>query len=226
MSRLDWPGGLSLKRVFREHQRPWKCGRLRSGQEGFRVLVASQWQSTANLISFKLYTAKLLKHETDPIKGINRKTAKDIPISEQFQSTKNLKSKILETWRKTIWLSSVILLQQHVGKLHYNEYVWSWTTHNLKIMAICVYAPRRQSCLLHQPHLQQYWMLKPGFQTHVHKCISEDQEILYFARPKEAPSQLSNSWGRKLYIMRKITKIDFDWISFYFLAMTVEGKEV
>ena len=44
----------------------------------------SQWQSAANLISFKLYTAKLLKHETDPIKGINRKTAKDTLIWEQF----------------------------------------------------------------------------------------------------------------------------------------------
>ena len=104
-----------------------------SGQEGFRVLTASQWQSAANLISFKLYTAKLLKHETDPIKGINRKTAKDILILKQFQSSKNPKSKLLETRRKTIWswLSSVKLLQRHVGKLHYNEYVWLWTTHNL-----------------------------------------------------------------------------------------------
>ena len=99
----------------------------------------SQWQSAANLISFKLYTAKLLKHETDPIKGINRKTAKDILILEQFQSCKNLKC------RNKTKDNMIIVCTNHVAKLHYNEYVWSENTQSQSNDEL-VSSARRQAC--------------------------------------------------------------------------------
>ena len=99
----------------------------------------SQWQSAANLISFKLYTAKLLKHETDPIKGINRKTAKDILISEQFQSCKNLKC------RNKTKDNMIIVCSNPVSKLHYNEYVWSENTQSPSNDEL-VSSARRQAC--------------------------------------------------------------------------------